>query len=191
MQQSHTLEVERNSQLSLSGISIHQSQIKPSNSTTCPEQLWHTQHVSWRSHCSSDDVPFWLNPNNRTAWGATLLPCTLFLAISVNNTQSIVCGGLQKHHPWPSGGDPVYLTDSAVSNHCLSRMLLHHLLHPECHRPKHNKHSPVSTHHDQLWGNWKKQVQTPCLITCQWSQSDWPEFRKAQNWTHATGALQV
>lgn len=56
------------------------------------------------------------NPNNRTARGATLLPCSLFLAISVNNTQSIVCGGLEKHLPRPSGGDPVYLIETAVSN---------------------------------------------------------------------------
>lgn len=42
------------------------------------------------------------NPNNMTARGATLLRCSLFLAVSVNNTQSIVCGGLEKHLPWPS-----------------------------------------------------------------------------------------
>lgn len=53
------------------------------------------------------------NPNTIPR-GATFLHRSLFLAISVNNTQSIVCGGLEEHLPRPSGGDPVYLTDAAV-----------------------------------------------------------------------------
>lgn len=32
-----------------------------------------------------------------TAGGATSLCCSLFLAVSFNNNQSIVCGGLEKH----------------------------------------------------------------------------------------------
>lgn len=60
------------------------------------------------------------NPNNMTARGATSLPCSLFLAVSVNNTQRIVCGSLEKHLPRPSGPDPVYLVETAVSDQCLS-----------------------------------------------------------------------
>jgi len=80
------------------------------------------------------------NPNNMSARGATLLPCSLFLAISVNNTQSIVCGGLEKHLPRPSGGDPVYLTDASVSNQCLSGIVCRPLLHS--HRPQ-NTHTHI------------------------------------------------
>lgn len=84
-----------------------------------------------------------------SARGATLLPCSLFLAISVNNTQSIVCGGLEKHLPRPSGGDPVYLIGAAVSNQCLSGIICRHLLHPS-HHPKHT-HTYTCTTRIKSW----------------------------------------
>lgn len=82
------------------------------------------------------------NPNNVTARGATLLPCSLFLVVSVNNTQSIVCGGLEKYLPRPSGRDPVYLIEAAVSNKCLSGILYRQLLQPPI-----NTHTRIKTWH--------------------------------------------
>lgn len=117
---------------------VHQSQIKPSQSTIafceCDTPSMGAREVTLLKMMFRFGL---FNPNNTTDRGATLLRCSLFLAISVNNTQSIVCGGLEKHLPWPSGGDPVYLTEAAVSNQCLSGIFYRHLLHP---------HTPQNTH---------------------------------------------
>lgn len=86
------------------------------------------------------------NPNNVTARGATLLPCSLFLVVSVNNTQSIVCGGLEKYLPRPSGRDPVYLIEAAVSNKCLSGILYRQLLQPPININTHT-HTRIKTWH--------------------------------------------
>lgn len=80
-----------------------------------------------------------------TGRGASLLHSSLFLVVSVNNIQSIVCGGLEKHLPRPSGTDPVYLIEAAVSNQCLSGILYRHLLHS----PKTPPPPPTHTHTQQ------------------------------------------
>lgn len=78
----------------------HSSQIKPSNSTSSLVRVWHTQHASMKVALLKMMFRFGpFSPNNMTARGATLLCCSLFLAVSVNNTQRIVCGGLEKHLP--------------------------------------------------------------------------------------------
>ncbi len=126
------------------------------------------------------------NPNNMTARGATLLRSSLFLAISVNNTQSIVCGGLEKHLPWPSRGDPVYLIEAAVSNQCLSGIFYRHLLHP--HAPQ--VHTYTYTTRVRIWelafiractllGNCKDEESRRLV----WSLAKyaclyWPQFRE-------------
>lgn len=90
---------------------------------------WHTQHASLKATFLKMMFRFGLlNSNNMTAGGATSLCCSLFLAVSFNNNQGIVCGGLEKHLPWPWAGDPVYLMEAAVSNLCLSGILGCHLL---------------------------------------------------------------
>lgn len=136
--------------------------------------MWHTQHVSMKATLLKMMFRFGLfNPNNTRARGATLLCCSLFLVISVNNTQSIVCGGLEKHLPWPSGGDPVYIIEAAVSNQCLSGILHCHLLHPNRppkHTPTHTlQESGVGFHQSMYFVRklLKRGVKTPSLILCQ------------------------
>lgn len=61
---------------------------------------WHTHHVGLKATFLKMMFRFGLlNPNNMTAGGATSFCCSLFLAISFNNNQGIVCGGLEKHLP--------------------------------------------------------------------------------------------
>lgn len=127
------------------------------------------------------------NSNNTSASGATLLRCSLFLAISVNNTQSIVCGGLEKHLPWPSGGDPVYLIEAAVSKQCLPGILsLSPFARPTA-APQKNTHLHVHNKGRELafvtacalLGNSKRGEESRRLV---WSLAksaylDWPRFR--------------